>query len=477
MIVGFALALATLILRAATVNRHVRGRLAASALIFAVYALIGAVLAYAPAERLTPAMEGQLRQLLPLLFAFAAINAAIALTLNPFRIDRLPDRFPTIVQDTIVIAMFAVAAVIVLQERVLATTAVGAVVIGFALQDTLGNLFAGLAIQIEKPFRVGHWVRVAGTDGAVSEITWRATKLRTKDGNFVVVPNSVLSKDTIVNYSEPTTETRIRVDVGVSYDAPPATVKAVILQAIRDEPLISSTRGAEVLLVDFAASAVTYRIHLWTSDYGADEVLIDRVRTVVYYALKRAGIAIPYPIQVEMSAAEAVAPPADPAVADAALKRVAIFETLTDEQRAQLARAARPQLFGEGEVIVRQGDAGSSMFVLVSGDAAVRLQPSNEEVARVPPGGFFGEMSLLTGAPRTASVVAIRDTEVLEITANAFREFVMADPGAVDKIALAVSSRQAELDARRATGAPSGFEAPQSLLTRIRRFLRVAGVH
>ena len=91
----------------------------------------------------------------------------------------------------IVIALFAIVATLFMQEKVLATTAVGAVVIGFALQDTLGNLFSGLAIQIEKPFRVGHWVTIAGTDGLVSEVTWRATKIRTKAGNFVVVPNSV----------------------------------------------------------------------------------------------------------------------------------------------------------------------------------------------------------------------------------------------------------------------------------------------
>ena len=95
-------------------------------------------------------------------------------------------------------------ATLILRDRVMATTAVGAVVIGLALQDTLGNLFAGLAIQIEKPFRVGDWVTIGGQDGIVSEITWRATKMRTKAGNFVVVPNSMLAKDTITNYCEPT---------------------------------------------------------------------------------------------------------------------------------------------------------------------------------------------------------------------------------------------------------------------------------
>ena len=113
-------------------------------------------------------------------------------------------------------------------DRIVATTAVGAVVIGFALQDTLGNLFAGLAIQIEKPFRVGHWVTIGGVDGIVSEVTWRATKIRTKAGNFVVVPNSAVGKETITNYSEPTRETRVEVEVGASYDTPPNEVKAVI---------------------------------------------------------------------------------------------------------------------------------------------------------------------------------------------------------------------------------------------------------
>ena len=97
--------------------------------------------------------------------------------------------------------------------------AVRAVVLGFALQDTLGNLFAGLAIQIEKPFRVGHWVRIADIDGQVSEVTWRATKVRTKTGNFVIVPNRKLSDDLIINYSEPNLETCIEVDIGVAYDA------------------------------------------------------------------------------------------------------------------------------------------------------------------------------------------------------------------------------------------------------------------
>src|SRR5206468_2885855 len=114
---------------------------------------------------------------------------------------------------------------------------------------------AGLAIQIEKPFRVGQWVNLDGKDGIVREITWRATKLRTKSGNFIVVPNSVLSKDTITNYSEPVADTRIEVEVRAGYDTPPNQVKAVIIAAIKDEPLLSSAHEPEVLVADFADSA------------------------------------------------------------------------------------------------------------------------------------------------------------------------------------------------------------------------------
>ena len=213
MIPSLVLFIAVLILSAVSPNRHVRNRLLVSGLVFATYAAPGVPVRY---HVLTPNMQQLVVTLQPLLLVFAAINGLVAVIINPWRVNRLPDRFPTIVQDAFVIGLFALGATMILQERVFAATAVGAVVVGFALQDTLGNLFAGLAIQIEKPFRVGQWVRIADTEGLVSEITWRAVKVRTKSGNFVVVPNSKLSGDIIINYSEPTPETRIEVEVGVS---------------------------------------------------------------------------------------------------------------------------------------------------------------------------------------------------------------------------------------------------------------------
>jgi len=248
-------------------------------------------------------------------------------------------------------------------------------------------------------------------------------------------------------------------------------VKATILAAIQDEPLISHTVAPEVLLVNFGESSITYRIRVWISDFAADERLKDHIRSSVYYAFHRSGIVIPYPMRTVIMKEPAASGPGA-ASNEAALRRVSIFADLTDEQRAQIAAVARRNLYASGEAIVRQGQSGCSMFVLLSGEAAVVIEPGDREVARIGAGGFFGEMSLLTGVPRNATVRTTVDSEILEITADDFKQFVLANPSAVEQVGAAVSSRQAELDRARAQGsAAAPAETPQRLVDRIRRFL------
>jgi CRP-like cAMP-binding protein len=350
-------------------------------------------------------------------------------------------------------------------------------VIGFALQDTLGNLFAGLAIQIEKPFRVGNWIKLADLEGAVAEVTWRATKIRTLAGNLVVVPNSVLARDIITNYSEPTVDIRLEVEVGASYDSAPGEVKSVIVEALQGQPLLSHSRRPEVLLVDFAASAMTYRVRVWTTQFPDIEYVRDRVRTCIYYAFRRHGITIPYPIRVvQMSEEAAIAPRTRELDFASVIDTVEIFAPLAQDKRAQLLTLSRPRLYGAGEIIVRQGEPGSSMFVLARGDAVVTLDGGDQEVARFGPGAFFGEMSLLAGEVRSATVRAAADCDLLEITLPAFRQFVLGEPGVLDQIGMAVAARKADLDRRRAANAAAQnvAEPAASFLERIRRFLRVS---
>jgi small-conductance mechanosensitive channel/CRP-like cAMP-binding protein len=419
-------------------------------------------------------LDARIRSWEQLLLALAILNAIVVVVVNPLRQDRLPERFPGILQDTILVAAYVLVATFVFRETLAATSAVGAVVVGFALQDTLGNAFAGLAIQMEKPFRVGHWITVGGFEGRVAEVTWRATKLRTKTGNVVVLPNNIVSKEAITNYSEPAAPTRLHVDVGITYDAPPNTVKPVLRDAAASCRRVLRNPEPYVLLVDFAASSITYRLWFWISDFERDEEAQEEVRTAVYYALGRHGIEIPYPIQVEFSRD---LPPADHAERllerSRILKGVDVFAPLSDQERERLAAVSRERLYGDGERIVRQAEEGASLYVVCAGRAVVSVEPGGE-VATIEPGGYFGEMSMLTGEPRSATVTARGDCRVFEISADMFRALAAANPRMIEQVGAAALARRTELHAvRDAAASAAAPETAGSVLLRIRRFLRL----
>jgi small-conductance mechanosensitive channel/CRP-like cAMP-binding protein len=466
-----AIALAVVLAALAAVrNRFVRARLGFAGVLLLIALGFDLALARGVGD---PALVGGLGRLL---LVAGAIVSAVSLLFNPWRHDRVSERVPAIVQDVIVIALFGLAATLLLDEKFLTTSAVGAVVIGFALQDTLGNLFAGLAIQVEKPFRVGHWIKVGEFEGKVQEVTWRATKLLTKSGQFVIVPNSVMSKDPILNHSEPTIPTRIDVEVGASYDAPPNVVKQALHEALDNAPMVLREPPPDVIVIDFGASSVNYRLRFWIDDFGRDNTARDQVRSNIWYTFRRHGIEIPYPIQVEYSREEKG--PRTPEhlrqLADR-LGRIDLFAGLDDVERARLAESCQEHLYGARERIVRQGDAGSSMFVVLAGQVRVTLEPSGQEVAVTPAGGFFGEMSMLTGDPRTATVTAIDDSTLLEITAERFRDLAVRRPGLVEHVSAVVSARRQGLAEAQAAadGARSPAAAPQSLLARIKAFLNL----
>lgn len=399
--------------------------------------------------------------------------AVVALAANPWRSDRPSERFPAIVQDFVIIVLFTVIGTVLLREQLLTTSAVGAVVVGFALQDTLGNLFAGLAIQIEKPFRVGQWIQIGEREGQVQEITWRATKLRTKAGQFLIVPNSVISKEPVLNFSEPTVPTRIEVEIGASYSVAPNDVKRAMQEAMANSPLVMRAPEPQVVLKGFGSSSVDYVAQFWIEDYAVDRTARDQVRTNLWYTFRRHNIEIPFPIQIQYERDE------EPIRTDRHISRaaeylagVSLFSSLDDGARLALSKSAGEHLFSTGEAIVRQDAPGDSMFVLLSGRARVVLEPSGQEVAVIPPGGFFGEMSMLTGDRRTATVKAVEDVCVLEISAQDFRELALANPGLLDHVSTIMSDRRTGLDDARAhAAAVPAPEAHQSFLTRMRRFL------
>jgi small-conductance mechanosensitive channel/CRP-like cAMP-binding protein len=463
----------TAAISALTVNRLVRRKLKLSLLLFGAYVVVHLVVGLELAP--DAAVDEQLISIERLAFAAGLINLAVISFLNPLREDRVPDRYPAILQDFIVIGLLVLVATLVFHDKLLTTSAVSAVVIGFALQDTLGNAFAGLAIQSERPFNVGHWIRVGDFEGRVAEVTWRATKLRTKAGNFVVVPNNIVSKEAITNYSEPSTQCRVEVEVGASYLASPNTVKSAIAEALANSSRALKMPAPDVVLAAFDSSAINYRVRFWIQDYERDEAARDEVRSAIYYAFARHGIEIPWPIQVQYEKAwEEQDPAAQVHERGRLLGGVDLFAGLSDEARREIAGAIRSRTFGDGESIVRQGEPGESMFIIASGRAVVALEPDRREVATIEGGGYFGEMSLLTGEPRTATVIARGDTVVLEIGADLFRHLGMTSPQAIEQVGVAAAARRVELEKVRAAGTGAAVaDAPAGFLSRMRRFLRL----
>jgi len=408
----------------------------------------------------------------PLLVALALINTLVSLLFNPWFSDRVRDRAPAIVQDALVIGLFLFVGMVVYQDsaRLFTTSAIAVAVLGFALQETLGNAFAGLAIQTEKPFKVGHWIAVAGHEGRVAEVTWRATKIRTKAGNLVILPNNIVAREAINNYTEPTAPTQIFVEVGATYSAPPNEVREALFAAMRRSSYVLADPPPDVLLTEFAGSAINYRARFWIQDYENDDRARDGVRRSIYYEFARRNIEIPWPIQIEYSREETREDPAKRTERYAAIiGRVPVLAALFVEGRRVLAEGAAERLFGDGEVIVREGDSGASMFVVCRGQVSVTIA-NGHEVARTRAGGYFGEMSLLTGEPRSATVTAVGDTTVLEITGEAFKEYVTGHPEVIDHLASAAAERRRELDQSRAAAAAVSHEAKLSLADRMRRF-------
>jgi CRP-like cAMP-binding protein len=240
-----------------------------------------------------------------------------------------------------------------------------------------------------------------------------------------------------------------------------------------NSPLVMRAPEPQVVIKGFGASAIDYLAQFWIEDYAIDRTARDQVRTNLWYTFRRYNIEIPYPIQIQFDRTEQpIRTERHVAIAAGHLAGVSLFKTLTDDARAALARNAREHLFAAGEAIVRQDEEGDSMFVLMKGRARVLLEPSGQEVAVIPAGGFFGEMSLLTGDRRSASVKAIDDLEVLEISAREFRELALANPGLLEHISTVISERRTGLDdARTHAAAVPASEAKQNFVARVRRFL------
>jgi len=301
----------------------------------------------------------------------------------------------------------------------LVSSAIITAVIGLALQDTLGNLFAGLALHLEKTVQVGDMIRFGETFGVVEELSWRTIKLHTTEGNILLIPNSLAGRERLEVFPRFGRPIARSLRIGVEYEASPTETRDALEGALRGMPGLVAEPRPVAYVRAFESYAVQYELRYWLEDYARYLEVDSAARERAWYALHRAGIKIAYPIieQHQYSAGPLLAPSRKEAIEDV-LARVDLFGALTATERGRLGTTARERRFGPGEFIVREGDPTSSMFVIEAGRAAVTIHGvagHTRRLATLDPGAAFGEISLLTGEPRTATVRAVTEVTAIEI--------------------------------------------------------------
>jgi small-conductance mechanosensitive channel/CRP-like cAMP-binding protein len=400
------------------------------------------------------------RELSYLLFAsYLALIVLLVRSFDSFIFDFMAARrrnitAPLLLRQIVSIVLYLVSIAWAISEvfqyhvtALLTTTTVVAAVIGLALQDTLGNLFAGISLHMEDSFGVGDVVRSGEFIGVVEGVNWRATRLRGFNGQIVVLPNSALGRERLEVFPRTNLNGRV-ISVGVSYDVAPGDVIPTLQKAISNVEGVAKEIPCVVRVGGFGDSAVQYEVKYWTRTYHLRDSIDAEIRRAIWYALRRRGMSIPFPIRSIQVMPEQKS---KTALGETdVLARIAGVDLLaplsTDEQRT-LAAGTRVHVYGRGETIIRHGDAGDSMFIIDSGTVGVRVPDTGgpREIAQLTSGSVFGEMALLTGESRTADVIALSDSVVLEIDKSTLQPLLRNNPELATNISEKVVQRRGHL--------------------------------
>ena len=382
----------------------------------------------------------------------------------------------------------------------LASTALVTAVVGFALQGVLGNLLAGMSLNLTGSLAPGDWVALDDLEGRVAEMNWRETWLTTRDQIPVRVPNAKVADARIRHLSRPAEPRRCALQVDASYDAPPDRVLAALQAAAAAVPAVRRTPEPQALLMEFKSYGIGYELRIWVDDYPFREPVQAEVRRHVWYQFRRAGIDIPYPVTDQVlndfmarAVPPAAAPPEDPEArrraagllqSDFAKKVLAGADGQPLVPAADLAAWAgrlASQLYGQGETVFRQGEAGDCCYVVLAGRLEGRIahrETGATTAFAVGPGAVVGEMSLMTGLPRTAEITVKESAELLRIPAPEFAELLGKHPGLVEQVSQLVAER-AQQNRRQLEDALAAGAAPvEQTLSRdgiLRRFWRLLG--
>lgn len=326
-----------------------------------------------------------------------------------------------------------------------AALGVGSLVIGLALQDTLGSVMSGIALLFERPFSVGDWLRIGDIEGQVIDINWRSVRLLTLPRRVAILPHQVISKQIIFNYSQSENIYNQRITIGFSYDSPPNLVKQVLkstamaTQGILTDPEIKSKT------ISYNDTAITYEVEFFIANFEDVEEIRDRFMTRIWYAAQRNNLTL-YGYLYQYS----IKPNAE---VDSFSNKFAQsmhsmpgFMSLAkgQENLEDLAKGSVLLHFGQGEKVLQEGDRGNALYIIIKGQAAVSVTDNSgreQQVMTLSGGEFFGEMALFTGEASKVSVSAVDDLEVMVIYSDIVNMMIERQPSLARQIGEIIEAR------------------------------------
>lgn len=363
---------------------------------------------------------------------------------------------PTLFRDIIIFLGLFIIVLIVMRFEfgfnltgLLTSSAILSVVIGLALQDTLSNIISGIVLHIEKPFRIGDWIKTGGNEGEVVEMSWRATRLKTLDGSYIVIPNINISKETILNYYAPARDHAIIFQIGLEYHASPQQVKDELLKCVLDSAYVLKTPEPTVRIINFGDYAVQYEVKIWIEDHSIYKQILDDVMTKIWYRLKRQNIQIPFPVHTVLfhksEESKAAEPFSDRAARQASIKKIGLFQGMSEADLVEVAERSRIKRFSHRERIIVQGEEGDSLYVVLKGHVGIMSDDGKGNtipIKDLKEGEYFGEMSLLTGEKRSATVVAHAEVTVLEIASADLLPVLQDNPYLMEGLSRVLAERK-----------------------------------
>ena len=395
-----------------------------------------------------------------------------------FRLKRIDA--PTLIRNIFTIVAFSIFFLIAFTflfpdvnlGALFTTSAIFGVILGLALQDTLGNFFAGISLQADRPFQVGDVITVGAQrhTGVVEEISWRAIKIRTFANHVVLIANSNAAKEPIEVCPRDNRNARL-VYFNTLYTDSPAKTIHVVREAVREAENVSDKVTPVVRIRNLGDNGVDYEVKYWPEDYAKYNDTDALVRQRIWYAFRRANLNFAYPTRTLHVERPSKASMRDGGAIAERLSAVDLFAPLSDDETGLLAQSAVRHVFAPGELVIRAGEPGSSMFVVHNGRVQVQINENgrSRNIATLNEGEFFGEMALFTGEPRTANVIALEETEVLEIGHAAMKRVFDLNPDLVESLSFIIAERRQGLASLADVSLPTSHTSA-GILSSIKRF-------